>query len=759
MSNFTYFIVLYTLAVLCLGCAIWARRMKGELAKSVASIEMGGFFILSVGGAYMLIQDIQMAYLLRGMFAGLTDVTLRAFMVFIELYTMDFKRNKFIERSFNIFTIVDILSYAINVTTHHAFVLTPVDNHMGGDFYAISERYLWDYVHLTVFFFCVAMMFIALLYRSVNVSAYNRFKFVGILVGYSLVISSTIFWFNFHLTVDYSLLGYGILALAIFYLSLFFVPKGMKEQLMLLLNKDLDVGILCFDHRNKIAFMNKKVDEQFDIQSRTKKVEAYVEEWLLHNRDLESKQWRDSVDIYGEKKTYDINYKKLYDDENVFIGSYFSIIDRTRESEIAEEVKYKVTHDLLTDVYNREYYLKEVHRVLMEEPNEEFYLIVSDINDFKLVNDLFGVEQGNEVLVREADLIRKYSNENTVYGRIGADQFSVLVHKKVFSEALILDNVYRMGSQYTNNVYRMQIYVGVYEVIDHDEDVSVMCDKANMAIAELKGEFGRVISYYNKAMLEQTIREKRWISEFKYAIEEKQFCMYLQPQVTARGELLGAEALVRWMHPDVGMVSPSEFIPAFERSGIIKELDLYMWNEAGRKLREWKEMGRDDLYISVNISPKDFYYIDIYRTLTMMVDNYEINPNNLKLEITETAMMAESNTTIPLISRLQRFGFQVELDDFGSGYSSLNTLKDIRADVLKLDLNLVREVEKKERSREILASIIGLSERLGMSVVAEGIETKEQLEILDDMNCDFYQGYYFSKPLSVEQFEAKYFDN
>lgn len=232
--------------------------------------------------------------------------------------------------------------------------------------------------------------------------------------------------------------------------------------------------------------------------------------------------------------------------------------------------------------------------------------------------------------------------------------------------------------------------------------------------------------------------------------------MFLQPQVATDGTVLGAEALVRWIHPERGMVPPGEFIEVFENAGLIHHLDQYIWELAAQKLQKWKRNGYDNLHISVNISTKDFYYLDIYKVFTDLVEKYDISPEKLKLEITETALMMELDKQLELIGKLQNYGFHVEIDDFGSGYSSLNMLKDIQADVLKIDMGFLRETENHERTRIILGMVVDLAKKLKMTVITEGVESKEQVDYLTEVGCDMFQGYYFDRPIAVSDFEARY---
>ena len=332
----------------------------------------------------------------------------------------------------------------------------------------------------------------------------------------------------------------------------------------------------------------------------------------------------------------------------------------------------------------------------------------------------------------------------------------MLIPKKSFSVDMILSIIHRMQDYFKDSSFHLHIFTGVYDINDLEEPVSIMCDKANLASETIKNEYKSNIAYYTERLFESSIEERRIIGEFERAISNNEFEMYLQPQVDSSGNLYGAEALVRWQHPERGLLSPAIFIDVLEKTGFIYKLDRYMWDKAAKKLGEWKKEGKDQYHISVNISTKDFYLVDVSETFVGLVDKYDIDPVNLNIEITETTLMSDFDKNMGIIRLLQNYGFNIEIDDFGSGYSSLNMLKDISADVLKIDMGFLRASENEAKGLDILESIITLAGKLGMKVITEGVETKKQLYMLVEMGCDMYQGYYFSKPIPVDEFEKKY---
>ena len=284
----------------------------------------------------------------------------------------------------------------------------------------------------------------------------------------------------------------------------------------------------------------------------------------------------------------------------------------------------------------------------------------------------------------------------------------------------------------------------------------MMIDKCNLAINTIKGDYTKRVAYFDDALLHKEVEKNMIINEFEQALDLGQIQIYLQAQTKADGTVTGAEALARWIHPTKGLIAPNEFIPTLEATGLIYKLDLFVWELAAQQLALWHEKGRDDLYLSVNISVQDQYYLDVYEVFTGLVEKYHIDPRKLKLEITETLFVSELENHKNMLERLQSYGFEVEIDDFGSGYSSLNILKDIKADVIKIDMGFLQETKNVDRSQSILRSLIRLVKQLHMEVITEGVETEQQVQELLEMGCECFQGFYFCRPIPLEEFEEKY---
>ena len=435
------------------------------------------------------------------------------------------------------------------------------------------------------------------------------------------------------------------------------------------------------------------------------------------------------------------------------LGSY---LGTTRENAaVYAKLEYRLNYDSLTKAYNRYGFYKNAQKLIKEHTDTEYCLILSDIKSFKLINEIYGENIADKILIDEVNIIRQKMKGNSVLGRLNGDIIAMVIPKEYLSEKEFSDMIKLLSDRYSNKNFRLHIYLGVYYIKDVNETIRQMVDKVSLVIMKSKGNMSNYILYYDENSYRNDIFKQQLIGEFETALNENQFCMYLQPQTDKDGNMLGAEALIRWNHPNMGLIMPGAFIECFEDAGLIYRLDNYIWEEAAKQLKIWKDSGYN-YYISVNISAKDFYHIDVYQTFKNLVSKYGIDTDKLHIEITETALSEDKQAAHKTIERLHDEGFIIEIDDFGSGYSSFNFLKDVCADVIKIDRVFLKKSCHEERGEQILRSIISLSHDIGMDVITEGVENVDQLSMLAKMNCDWFQGYYFSKPITVGDFEEKY---
>lgn len=755
-----YSVILASLLVVMAGCCIATVKKKSEYSGVILRLLITGMVAVTSYILFLFFDAPTSALVFDGFYFVCTDWMLLCMLGYVCRYTDVRLHTPFFRVLFVGIACVDTASLLINTWTGHMFRLSQAVHERTGLVYWSAEFMPSHYWHLGFCYVLAVTVFVILIWRLLHTSRIYRKMYYYTLVPFILVLAVNAACYTTDYPLDYSLSFYALLAICICYGSLYAAPKGLLEDTLVKVVADFNNGIICFDLKGKCIYANAKACELFDVEGEDKYrlLEQYYRDWKEQNRgDSEDyAQWEEEREVDGALRSFRMEYQRLTDRKNAAMGVFFKLTDRTDEIRRFREEQYLATHDRLTGLYNREYFFQKAEQILTRKPDVERFMVCTNIKNFKLVNDLFGEDMGDRVLVDQASLLNFFNSEDCIQGRIGADRFAMLIAREHFNADFAVKNTGRLQYLINDSNYKIHIVLGVYKIEDPTESPQVMYDKANMAIESVQGDYQKTVVYYDTKMLNRLLHEKSVVGEFDSAISQEQFKMYLQPLVGADGRAKGAEALVRWMHPAQGMIMPVNFISVVEKTGLIIKLDEYMWECAARKLKDWKDRGYPDMTISVNISAKDFYYSDLYKVFTGLVEKYGISPNSLKLEITETVLMTDLEMHMKTLSSLQEYGFQIELDDFGSGYSSLNMLKDIKADILKIDMLFLRETENKARSRVIINSIISMAKSLDMSVIAEGVETAEQRDFLAEMGCDMFQGYFFSKPIPTEEFEEKY---
>lgn len=756
--NYVYYGTLAFFELVMVACCIVTAKRKNEYSSHLLHLFSVAILTSATYTTFLLTKRVVVATLFDGFYFICTDFLMFFTYRFVVRYTDAKDKVKMSYVIFALFAIADMVSMTVNAWTHHLYTLeyTHFDK-FALNFWAINIKWPF-YLHLA-FCYVYALLTVVLLIRKLITAPklYKR-KYLVMLLPVIVVAGVNGLCFALKVPLDLSIISYAAFAILIWYFAVIAVPQGLVENILSRVVETGKEGLVCFDTKGKCVFVNNvskalmRTDDWGDFDSMYEGVLSH-----LPDSEMDYHEWYDVRESENGTCHYNVIYSRLKDAKGKYIGSYVKYDDRTGEIKRFKREQFIATHDSFTGLYNKDEFCKKVRDMLMMEPEVPRYMLCSNIKDFKLVNDLFGIEKGNEVILKQAEYIEKFATQGNVYGRIGGDKFAMCMPIANFHEEVFLNSIKAMQTLTEGSVYKLHVYIGVYEITDPEEEPRVMIDKANLAIDSIKGSYSQSIVYYDKDLIDRILYEKTIVSEFDDAIAQKQFEMYLQPQVNVYGELLGAEALVRWKHPERGLVFPGEFIDVFERSGIIHKLDRYIWELAAKQLSIWSAKGREDLHISVNISAKDFYYIDIYSTMTELVEKYKIAPERLKLEITESAIMQNSKETLSVMKRLREYGFCMEIDDFGSGYSSLNMLMDIEADVLKLDMGFLRKTENAERSQIIMDSVVEMAKALGHVVVSEGVETEHQVAKLSNIGCDVFQGYYFSKPITVYDFEQKYY--
>lgn len=437
-------------------------------------------------------------------------------------------------------------------------------------------------------------------------------------------------------------------------------------------------------------------------------------------------------------------------------------IERSQRN-LMRELHYLAEHDPLTGIYNKNKFFLRTREMLDANTETQFAFARFDIVRFQLVNTLFGIAEGDRLLRFIAGMMEQYGKTHPLftYGRLGDDIFGACFpfHREA-NVILHLNNIRDRLGNYPLD-FDIVPNAGVYVISDPSEEIGMMYDRAALAAKQYKGSYIQNCTIYTDQMEKTILRDQNIVNNMRQALEEDQFVIYYQPRYDLRTmQVDGAEALVRWKNPQGEMILPGEFIPVFERNGFILHLDYYVWEHVCAQLRKWMREGRAPHPVSVNISRVSLRNPRLADLIIDLMEKYCIPPQLLQLEILESAYTSNPQTIHDTVSRFQEKGIRVLMDDFGSGYSSLNVLKDINVDTLKIDMAFLSGSESKPgRGENILASVVRMAKWLDMPTIAEGVEKAEQVNFLRNIGCEYAQGYYFARPMPAEEYEKLAFGN
>lgn len=416
--------------------------------------------------------------------------------------------------------------------------------------------------------------------------------------------------------------------------------------------------------------------------------------------------------------------------------------------------------DRLTGVSNLEKFEIDARKILRKNKDTEYAMVYLDIEKFKFLNESFGHTTGNRILIYFAKFFERQLRSDELFARVNGDKFVALLtygEKFAFLERI---NVFLFKFNdilgHLLGKLRIIIVAGVYklEFADANINIDFAIDRANLARKTVKGSHHNAVAFYDGKIDEQIRKEKEVENLMENALLDEEFVVYLQPKYNLAGRRLhGAEALVRWKRKEKKLIQPNDFIPIFERNGFIIELDFYILEKVFQLQQKWFNLGKKVHPIAVNISRLHVGKQFFIKRLNDLIKKYQIEPKNIEIEMTESAFVDNEIGYLEFISELRRIGFVLSMDDFGTGYSSLNLLREVPFDVLKLDRSFLASGSITPREKVLISNIVKMANELNIKVVSEGVETEEQALFLSEVNCDMVQGFLFSRPMPIVEFE------
>ena len=731
-----------------------ARRSGKSMGKAAACVLLSLAFPLAGNAAIVLSGNRGLS--LAGCYIyylGL-DLVIAALLRYTFVYCGMRWSSKRLRNAVYSFLLADFVQLVLNPFFHHAFEVSAIEVE-GFDYYRMIPR-LGQSFHRLVDYLILLGIIVVFVVRLIRAPRLQSERYSVIL--FSLVFVSvweTVYIFSGE-PVDRSMLGFGVFGLLIFYFSLYYRPMRLLDRMLSGVISELDDPMYFFDDKQNCIWMNRSGQAFLGLGEQETDRAGNELERTFGTRHPGEAEWKDQLTLArdGASRFMELSKVPLLDKHRTMNGFYIHVRDLTDEQRDIAQKLYNARHDSLTGLYNRDYLFERTREVLEQNPEEPFLFVSAEISDLKLINDLYGKTFGDYALKYSADWIRNFLTGRAVFGRLGGDSFGVCIAEKDFSQ----DRLERSLSDFLvsdgGTKYHMLIHIGIYRAEEREAEPPVMYDRAQLAADSIREDYHFNIAWYEEAMRARAVRNRQISIELAPALEQGQLRPWLQPVVDREGRTIGAETLVRWIHPEEGIRTPESFIPIFEKNGMVAEVDRYMWRRACGILAEWKAEGRD-LFLSVNISPKDFRLLDVGAELKALVKEYGIEPARLRLEVTESVMMDDREERLEALRDLRAAGFCIEMDDFGSGYSSLNLLREMPVDVLKIDIAFLQQTDRDSRARTILRQVIVLAKALGITSLTEGVETEAQFAGLAEMGCELYQGFYFAQPMPPEEFERR----
>ena len=751
LSRYVYVAIFGVLILTLLACAIDARRYYKSIGKAVSWLDialippiLGNAIIVIASHEWLAVVGYYIYYV--GM-----DFFIFELVRFTEIYCRRTSKPRKAPRWIYWVLIANAIQFLFNPVTKHAFgVRWGIYN---GEVFYFLEPSAGQYIHLIIatgLYFAVILTFAISTFRT---SRIYREKFSVIFVTLVVVgLWETYFVFSKN-PVDRSMIGFGAFGILAYYFSIHYRPLRLLDKMLSGIVSNGSDACFIFSPKGRCVWVNKAACNlvgvmEDDCEGAPEEIE------YLFNIKLRRGNWseRHSTGSGDSIKYFLFENHEVFNDKGKITGYYLKISDVTKEQLRIRKELFEATHDMLTGLYTSDHLYKLIKQTINVHKDTDYMILYINIKSFKVVNDIFGNDFGDYAIKCFAERMKTSFSKRCIYGRLGGANFGILIPKDEFNTEALERQLALIKITQDSANYPIQSQIGAYEVDRAEKDIATMFANARLALISIEKDDSAHLAFYDDKLRNEILWNQEITAQLADAIRNRDLRPYLQPIADTDGNIVGCEALVRWIHKDHGFLAPFRFIPSLEKNGLIVEVDKYMWRCACEILSEWKKRGWN-MFVSVNISPKDFYYLDVPEYIKGLVDEYGLDPKQLRVEITESVMVTDSDKVVSIMQKFRDYGFIVEMDDFGSGYSSLNMLKSLPVDVLKIDMNFLGKTDDEQKADTIVKNVINLAMDLGITSLTEGVETQGQYGVLADMGCKLFQGYYFSKPVPTDEFE------
>ncbi|MEK4484348.1 EAL domain-containing protein [Psychrobacillus sp. FSL H8-0484] len=543
--------------------------------------------------------------------------------------------------------------------------------------------------------------------------------------------------------------------------------KNLSREKELILNSAGE-GIFGLDLDGKITFCNPASESMLGYDRGELIGKSYKIIFERNNLQRSQSTYFEGNQKFIKKDNSSFTVEcviSLIKDGDAILGEVVTFKDITDRKQLEKEIKYLAYYDSLTDLPNRVRLNDMLNQALMDAKGktEKIAVMYLDLDRFKLINDSLGHSYGDLLLREVANRLRVSIPTNAIVSRQGGDEFTIVL-PNVQNKKEVLKVVEQVTDSFSkhyllkgNEIY-IKTSIGISLFPDDGDTAEVLIKNADAAMYKSKETSGTYYHFFKSEMNDRTLESIKLENALYKALEQDELAIYYQPQVDGKtNKIIGAEALLRWNHPTEGMISPTEFIPIAEETGLIVPIGKWVLMNACKQMKEWQMQGHSDMNVSVNLSGRQFEEDNLVTIIKDILEEVNLPPELLNIELTENQIIKNTEITIEKMKQIKDLGVSIAIDDFGTGYSSLGYLKNFPIDALKIDRSFIKDLGKADNNAAITNTIITLAQNLNLNVIAEGVETKEQLDFLLSKSCSIMQGYYFSKPIKAEELAKKYF--
>lgn len=756
-SQIFYYILSCTLSIFLIFFIVSVGKLKTDYSAKLVKSMSAGFLVIPIYTLYVFSNNFTVSSICRSIYYAANSWLAYYFLSFAVDYGK-FKENpkvKIVLKVLFWLTIFDSLFVLSNIFTEFIFQLRLYYSQTGAFYFWHCINKDPIIVHRIIVYGLVTAGMATIIVDSKKAPYYYKMRYFGILMGYLLVMIVHAACLIFDINYDYSVMLYSLMGAFICYYIAYSTPHQMIGQSLLNFNDTINDIILYFDEKGKCIFANRKAQAHFRKDGIFDDKGAENERIQILQKFVKNQRGKilfsDTKFVSGELHDFEGEYEDIFNG-GILVGSYILLRDNTETLRHYRQQKFLTTHDALTGIFNREEFFNKVDELLRTQNDVTRLMLCFNIRDFKLTNGIFGSEAGDEILRKHAQMLQSLAHGDDVYGRIGDDKFALFTRSALFNPKIIEEALKNLQKITKTETFHLRNEVGVYEVVGGTENAQLIYDKALTAI-EHKTDNGKIFYFYNPEIMNNQVEEHNLTNSFDRSFKNHDFKLLLQPLLNKEKITVGAEVLSVWNHPQKGKIFSQDYDSVLEKYGFADRLNDFLWGEAVKTLKTWESGKSQKIKLLLKVPGTDIFYTKLYDRISLLIEKYGVNPENLVFEFSEEAISRDFKAINALFEKLQSIDVKILINQFGNGYSSLNLLKDIHCDYIKIDSRFIKKTEDAGRAGKILDFILKLAELKKVTVLINGIDDESEFNRLKNSTIRAFQGKYCSEGSLAEDFK------